>query len=115
MEFIVEQPKLRDPDKKVFYRYNNEYNSGFTLNVVKCLVFDEVRETPKGHYIDSYTKYGNQRWVSKTSRKRFAYPTKKEALTSFLARKKRQVSILEHQLTNAKSGLAQGLRLKEDK
>jgi hypothetical protein len=46
-----------------------------------------------------------KRWVSKTSRKRFAYPTLKEALHNFRARKNRQISILTHRLERAKTAL----------
>jgi len=38
--------------------------------------------------------------VSKTARKRYAYPTKKEAMTSFEARKIRHLSILKAQAYN---------------
>lgn len=43
--------------------------------------------------------------VSKTSRKRFAYPTKKEALESFLIRKKAHIKHLRRSLTNIEKAL----------
>jgi len=43
--------------------------------------------------------------VAKYGKKRYAYPTKKEALRSFRARKKQQVRILSNQLRTAKMAL----------
>lgn len=56
-------------------------------------------ETPKGYWISF-------RWVSKTSKKRFAHPTKDEAWASFQARKKRQILILSTQLKHAQEAAA---------
>lgn len=55
-----------------------------------------TKETPKGYWIDD-----GEKWVSKTATKRYAYPTHKEAIHSFLHRKRRQVAILKTSLKNA--------------
>lgn len=65
--------------------------------------FPVTKETPCGYWIDWW---GTKKWVSKTARKRFAYPTKEEAETSFIARKRCQIKILEGQLRQAKAALA---------
>jgi len=97
-----------------FYRYdqiNYEYEAEVKLNEYALL-----KETPCGYWILSDPIYyhviskpmfadGNKRWISKTARKRFAYPTKAEALNSFKIRKERQIGILSGQLENAKEAL----------
>jgi len=79
------------------------------------LVFYLVKETPKGYWISSYRNYDKNvhltflgdypRWVSKTSRKRYAYPTREEALEGFKARKRRQIAILKNRLEQAQAAL----------
>jgi hypothetical protein len=50
--------------------------------------------------------------LTRDCNKRFAWPTKEEALTSFIARKRRQLSILEHQTDIAKAALRIALEMK---
>lgn len=58
-----------------------------------------VRETAKGWWI-SHSGYDNGKfWVSKTARKRYAYPSKDEALSAFIKRQERRVSILNAHVT----------------
>jgi len=102
-------------ETKEFYRYEDvQYEDGPHI----CeRVFYLVRETPSGYWIspwrhyneveegEFFSMYNRKRWVSKTSRKRFAYPTRKDAMISFKARKCRQVEILTYQLSRAKLAL----------
>jgi len=69
--------------------------------------FKVIKTTKQGRRIDigGSSFHPDTRWVSNTSRKRYAHPTKAEAWTSFLARKRRQVSILKAQLRNAEEAL----------
>jgi hypothetical protein len=53
------------------------------------------------------------RWVSADRRKRFAYPTKKEALESFLFRKYKQQGYLESQLKVCKESIEKAIELAE--
>jgi hypothetical protein len=108
-----------------FYRYQeniqaaggfNEngdwYRSGYSDVTLSIVEFILVKETPKGHWIQRIYETGFNgeiRWISKTSRKRYAYPTLEEALNSFIIRKKAQVNILKEQLTNAKKALTLGI------
>ena len=93
-----------------FYRHTEtSYESGVQLDVKE---YKLVRETPKGYWIiDDLWDYDEEsvetykKWVSKTARKRWAYPTKEEALVSFKARKRRQIRILTYQLSEAKTAL----------
>lgn len=59
------------------------------------------KETPKGYWIGYGTfnvgnLRSNGRWVSKTSKKRYAYPTEKEALVNFIKRNERRIEILNY-------------------
>ena len=68
---------------------------------IHCQEYEVAKETPSGFWLtmcrqtpssfERNKKYIWKKWVSKDSRKRFAYPTKKEALESFLARKRKQL------------------------
>lgn len=78
----------------IFYRY--EYPI-FLCDGVFLSKFILVRETPKGYWIRSV--YGStEKWVSKTGKKRYAYPTKEEALNYFIKKTELVVSIMENRL-----------------
>ncbi len=106
-----------------FYRYESYQQGGvdedsyFPPTVrVSLSTLNLVKETPKGYWIcfgDPKQYYGDKRWVSKTSRKRYAYPTKEEALNGFIFRKKRQVRILKAILDIAQTSLELGLELQK--
>jgi hypothetical protein len=91
-----------------FYRYETyqyEYDPELFLKE-----FDQIKETPCGWWIGTNSSFlclhGDRRkWASKTARKRYAYPTKKEALVNFKARKHRQIQILKAQLLSAETEL----------
>lgn len=66
--------------------------------------FQVVKETPKGAWIEMPFLL-DRRFVRRDARKRFACPTVEEARESFMARKKRQIKILNTQLQNAQESL----------
>lgn len=72
--------------------------------------FVMIRETAKGYWIAVDFLYKDmkqlQKWVSKTSKRRYAYPTKEEAMQNFITRTKRRAQILQHQLDSCKIALA---------
>lgn len=101
-----------------FYRYEDIREYYNTVRI-RERIFYPIKETPKGYWISSDPRYAERtcpyyanrkRWVSKTSRKRYAYPTKEQAMESFVARKRRQVAILEGQLERAKVAWVEGSR-----
>lgn len=61
-----------------FYRYDAtpKTGSGYMADIV-LRVFEKVRETPKGFWI---TDGFEEKWVSNSSKKRFAYPTENKHL-----------------------------------
>jgi hypothetical protein len=66
--------------------------------------FSLIKETPKGYWI-GFKDIGSYKWISKTSKKRYAYPTEKEALNNFILRTERRVKILNWQLQCCEIGL----------
>lgn len=54
--------------------------------------FMVVKETKCGYWIEAW---GGAKWVSRSGRKRYAHPTKEEAIESFRARKNRHILILK--------------------
>ena len=96
-----------------FYRYeavqyasmgtDGEYVSPKIPNPkVELRTYNLLKETAKGYWI-GYGSLGHEKlksqgkWVSKTATKRFAYPTKKEALYNFIKRNERRIKILKYQ------------------
>jgi hypothetical protein len=67
--------------------------------------FEVIKETPCGYWIRLYESFDDKKWVSKVAKKRFAYPSRSEALTNFKARKRRQMEILQAQLNQATAAL----------
>lgn len=65
-----------------------------------------LKETPKGYWIRYDWDSKPFKWVSKTSVKRFAYPTRAEALTNFIKRTERRAEILDHQVQFCKAAVA---------
>jgi hypothetical protein len=110
-----------------FYRYDAQKytlsdspDTIFGLSIfpsIKLSVFVGVKETEKGYWIKDKGLVDmsgiKPRWISKTSRKRFAYPTKEEALNSFVIRTHRRVSILEEEFDFAKTALRLGKEMLE--
>lgn len=76
---------------------------GESLGRGRCYVefyeFRFLRKTPRGAWIDVW---GKPKFILDGARKRWACPTKQEALESFLARKKRQALILSRQMDDVK-------------
>ena len=95
-----------------FYRYEAQSYSGqFSSSIkVELREFNLHKETPKGYWI-GYGYYasdmlrGHSRWVSKTGLKRYAYPTKEEAMTNYIKRTEKRVKILKRQLFDTEYAL----------
>lgn len=81
-----------------------EYGSS-RLEIV-CHRIRVTEETKCGYWVDWPSIFHTRRWVSKTSKKRFAHPTEGEAWKSFQKRKERQIQIYTARLRQAKEALA---------
>ena len=98
-----------------FYRYDihrlailghtNIYGMDYTYKTtIQLTEYTMVKETPKGYWIDVNGR-DKVYWVSKTGRKRQAYPTKEEAMNSFVIRTKRRRAILQSHLNTCNEAL----------
>ena len=91
-----------------FYRY--ELERGKSFPALDLIVLNLVKETPKGYWIclgNPNQLHSFPRWVSKSSRKRYAYPSKEEALLGYMNRTKTRITYLERDLDNCRSGFRQ--------
>ena len=103
----------------IFYRYQDEplFEGGVRIEEKNFVL---IRETPCGYwifpgYILNYLQENSpfsgemvkkyKKWVSKTSIKRYAYPTKRAALENLAARKRRQIDHTTYFLDRAKKAL----------
>lgn len=81
-----------------FDEYGDYHSSGYGGVAIYLRVFTVKRETPCGVWLADECGVSLNRWVSKTSRKKYAFPTKEEAWESFIARKTKQRRLLFAQL-----------------
>jgi hypothetical protein len=89
-----------------FYRFH-EHNYGDCVRVEKY-EFELIRETPKGYWICPSSHYWDEfdkKWISKTSIKRYAYPTEEQALENFIKRKERQKAFLQAKIDDINDAL----------
>lgn len=115
----MDEPKVGD----VWYRYVDDLRIGLdeyspSEMRVSELTYRVLSVTPKGVWVadDTRSTYGyvrscygfiqGKRFILKNATARYAYPTKEMALKSYIARKKRQISILSAQIKTAKDALA---------
>jgi hypothetical protein len=92
-------PWTTDTDMRL---YRVDYTC--TSNGPQCCMnsFMVVKETPCGYWIEVY---GEGKWVSATARKRYAYPTKEEAINGWRARKHRHLAILHQKIHEIRRAL----------
>jgi len=72
---------------------------------VKLDEYEVIKTTPKGVWIRLYSWGNEKRFILRGARKRYACPTKEEAIESFRARKERQRRILTSQLEDVNDAL----------
>lgn len=86
---------------KKLYRHELQFPDvdeyGSEVEELKIILheFDVVRKTKRGVWIRGFIK---NKWVSNSSRKRFAYPTINESLNYFIQRKKSHANHLSYRL-----------------
>lgn len=92
-----------------FYRYEERAEGeSWAPPKLHCYQYSVEKETPSGYWIVPQVGVCRirRRWVSKTARKRYAYPSKNEALKALIARKRRQKVICEYQIDLAIATIA---------
>lgn len=100
-----------------FYRYEKDI---FQERVIgdnprlRCNEYDLHKETEKGYWI-GYGVLGEgkirsqSKWISKESNKRFAYPTKEEALENYYKRTSWRIKFLKQQLRDCEYLIARAI------
>jgi hypothetical protein len=95
--------------QEYWYRYEafretwSEESLGYDIRL-HCFECRVIKHTPKGVWLQR-PYVGDKTFVLKDAKKRFAYPTKREALISYIARQKRRLSILRSQIEDSEMGL----------
>lgn len=81
--------------------------------VIVLREYVSLQETPKGYWIGHRENYfGWKKWVSKTSKRRFAYPTQEEALQNYLKRTERSIKIMTNFIEYQKVALHKAKEIK---
>ncbi len=125
---MLQKPHSGNDTDKFLYRYDiSQFQTEYYRIRIDLQEYRIVKETPHGFWIwigwglyenylpdnvylqdQEYAKIELKRglkWVSNDCRKRFAYPTIKEAQINFQKRKERQIKILKSQLSHAEDAL----------
>lgn len=109
-----------------FYRYTASRVVLSPDISVYAQTYHLLKETPCGYWIGLYSPckahleedlknpHYWKKWVSKMGRKRYAYPTKRQALESFIIRKRRQIGHAENLKQFAESALHKAERLEAE-
>lgn len=85
-------------NREVLYRYKNAWGE------LVCLQYPIISHTKSCVWVEYL---GDKKLVSMHTRKRFAYPTKQEALLSFIARTERHIMLSGYNLSCARAALAE--------
>lgn len=93
-----------------FYRYEAiETSDSLPDPKIQLRTFKFLKETPKGYWIieKGWEHYSKQykRWIPKESKRRYAYPTKEEAMKNYIKRTMLRIAIMERQLEFCKTAL----------
>ncbi|QDH84039.1 hypothetical protein KMC60_gp30 [Achromobacter phage vB_AxyP_19-32_Axy11] len=95
---------------EVWYRYEQDLQSGGHYDLdgefipgvprvgINLIEYTVIKYTPKGVWLNVL---GRKRFVLHQGRKKFAHADKKDAVESFVARKDKQIRILQSQQNNA--------------
>jgi hypothetical protein len=116
-----------------YYRYDDPilYDEYSSSNELYLREYEVIKKTPCGVWIlfpnkniwdSKNNKYQlgkkfileRSTWYKTITKKRFAWPTKAEALASYIYRKEYQVNILEYKLENAKEFLAKAKEMQNE-
>lgn len=94
---------------KKLYRYESAYPSEWNSAGIRLKIYHVFRESENSYWIRDNSLYPSKRdfrIVSKTSKKRFAYPTTEEALENYKARTERYLMTLKYYAQNVERCLS---------
>lgn len=92
------------------YRFVTVYESEFESEGLRLHKYEVDRETPCGYWLKDKRFINGvikERWVSNNSMKRWAYPTKQEALVNFTKRTKKRMMYLNISLRVCKKAMVE--------
>lgn len=92
----------------VLYRYTRYWYDEYRVKLY-LETYEVVRETPKGYWFKIDGRHN--RWTSNESLRRYAYPTKKQALTSFIARQCKSININQRNIRASKAALEEAANI----
>ena len=95
------------------YRYSVTSSRHGAIPHVELQSYDVKKETNKGYWISLYWG-SDKKWVSKDGLRRFAFPTKYQAMQNFIKRTEKRVKYLEIDLQACQVGLQSAKRIQED-
>ena len=78
------------------YPFYEDYGVILEPTKVRLREFRVIKTTPCGYWI--VDEFNKKRWVSNSSRKRFAYPTIEESLNYFIKRKNFFIGCLNYRI-----------------
>lgn len=104
------------PAHEYWYRYHafrestgifdSEWSESCGYHIrLSCFEYRVIKHTPKGVWLQQPYR-PDKKFVLKDAKKRFVYPTKREALISYIARQKRRLLILRSQIKDSEMGLS---------
>ena len=106
------QPRFEEMTE-IWYRFQEQRYSvtidaeqeiyGTRIDIIR-IDYTVIKHTPKGVWL-GYGHGGWKRFVKKDATRRFACPTIEEAKVSFIARKNKQISILQKQISQIQEAL----------
>lgn len=106
---------------ETLYRYTKYCNEetlsygcdeDFVSNVrLQLKEYQVIRETKEFYIFREHGSYGKEKRTSKYATRRFAYPTKKEALISFMARARRSITINKIQIEYSQLAIIEAEKL----
>lgn len=99
---------MEETKPTILYRYERGLTSHFGTIVtgnISLNEYDIIGETPQGYWIDQVSGRSFRTWVSKTARKRYAYPTPEEAMVNFIKRTEHCIDIQRAMLEKSKAFL----------
>ena len=109
-------------EEKTFYRFEDVAYDGGDVRVMERK-FKLRKETPCGYWLEQDDYFRGHLtleedlplcWVSKTARKRFAYPTRALAIESFVARKRQQIRYMHIKKQRAELAYDAGLKMLDE-
>jgi len=91
-------------EANIYAHHDDDLYAASTSCRLEIYKYHVVRKTPCGYFVARY-QYGPMHFIRDDAKKRFAWPTKNQAIESLIARKEREIQHLEQRLEDARRKL----------